>query len=136
LVGALLEQRTSAIGLSLILVSVLLLLRIILRSVWLAASGFVVLNSTLFGLAQPEPTYSTWFCIGLAVTLCVWVLMRYGLLATVIGIVVWSPLTLAITTDTSVFHFSYGLVTMGLVFAIAMYGFMTSLAGRPLFPDA
>ena len=114
----------------------LLLLRIVLRSVWLAACGFVLVNTVFFCLQEPEATYSTWICIGLAVTLCAWILVRFGLLATVVAYAVVAFLTLPITTDSSAFYFGNGLLVMGLVFALALYGFFTSLAGRPLFRDA
>ena len=45
-------------------------------------------------------------------------------------------MTLPITTDSSAFHFGNGLLVMGLVLALALYGFFTSLGGRPLFRDA
>jgi Protein kinase domain len=136
LIGAVLELQTTAVGFTLTLLSTLLLFRIVLRAVWLAACGFILLNTFLLGLAEPEPTYSTWICTGFAVALCVWVLVRFGLLAVVIGAFVLSLLLLPITTDSSIFHFSSGLVVMGLVFTIALYGFTTSLAGRPIFRDA
>src|SRR5262249_37623135 len=108
LIGAVLEIQTTTISLSLMLLSMLLLLRLVLRSVWLAACGFVPVATAYFCLQDPESTYSTWICIGLAVALCASVLVRFGLLATVVGLAVVSLLTLPLTTDSSAFHFGNG----------------------------
>jgi len=133
LIGAALELQMTAISFCLMLLSTLLLLRLVLRSVWLAACGFVLLNTAYFSLADAEPTYSIWICNGLAVALCAWILVRFGLLATVTGFVVLAFLSLPITTDFSALHFGHGLLVMRLVFALALYGFFRSLAVRPLF---
>ncbi len=136
LIGAVLELQWAAIGYSLMLLMLLLLLRLVLRSVWLAACGFVLVATAYFCLQDPEPTYATWICIGLAVALFTWILVRFGLLATVTGLAVLNLLTaLPITTDSSAFYFGNGLLVMGLVFAVALYGSFTSLGGRPLFRD-
>jgi hypothetical protein len=136
LIGAVLELQWGVIGNSLMLLLLLLLLRLVLRSVWLAACGFVPVATAYFSLQDPEPTYSTWICIGLAVAPCAWILVRFGLLAIVVGFFVYGLLTLPITTDSSAFHFGNGLLVMGLVLALAIYGSFTSLGGRPLFRDA
>ena len=130
-----LAVQANAIGTTLILLSVLLLLRIMLRSVWLAALGFVMLNTVLIGLAEAEPTYSTWLGMALALALCAWVLVRFGLLANVTATVVFTVLYLPVTTDSFAFYFGNGLLVMGLVLVLALYGSFTSLGGRPLFRD-
>jgi hypothetical protein len=136
LIGVVLEWLVGSLTFGLSLLSMLLLLRIVLRSVWVAACGFVLLNTVFFCLGEAEPTILTWCCVGLAVALCVWIMVRLGLLATVVGLVVHGVLTLPITTDSSAFHFGNGLLVMGLVLAIALYGAFTSLGGRPLFRNA
>jgi serine/threonine-protein kinase len=137
LIGAVLELQWSAIGHSVMLLFLLLLLRLVLRSGWLAACAFIPVATAYFCLQDPEPTYATWICNGLAVALFTWILVRFGLLASVTGLTVLNLLTaLPITTDTSAFYFGNGLLVMGLVFAVALYGSFTSLGGRPLFRDA
>jgi hypothetical protein len=137
LIGAVFELQWSAIGHSIMFLFLLLLLRLVLRSVWLAACAFVPVATAYFCLPDPEPTYATWICSGLAVALFAWILVRFGLLATVTGLTVLNLLTaLPITTDSSAFYFGNGLLVMGLVFAVALYGSFTSLGGRPLFRDA
>jgi hypothetical protein len=42
-------------------------------------------------------------------------------------------LGLPITPDSSAFYFGNGLLVMGLVIGLTVYGFLTSLTGRPLF---
>jgi serine/threonine-protein kinase len=136
LIGAVLEWQALSISSGLVALSMLLLMRIVLRSLRLAACSFVLSNTIFFGLMETEPTYSTWCCMGLAVALWVWIMVRLGLLATVVGLAVQAMLTLPITTDSSAFHFSNGLLGMGLVLALALYGAFASLGGRPLFRDA
>jgi Protein kinase domain len=137
LIGAVLELQWSAIGHSLMFLLLLLLLKLVLRSVWLAACAFVPVATAYFCLPDPESTYATWICIGLTVALFAWIVVRFGLLATVTGLAVLNLLTaVPITTDSSAFHFGNGLLVMGLVFALALYGSFKSLGGRPLFSDA
>ena len=61
--------------------------------------------------------------------------VRFGLLSNVTATVVLTFLYLPVTTDSSAFYFGNGLVVMGLVLALALYGSFTSLGGRPLFRD-
>jgi serine/threonine-protein kinase len=136
LIGSVLEFQWSAVGFCLGFLLMLLLLKLLLRSVWLAAFGFVLLNAAYYCLRDPEATYAVWICTGLALALCAWILVRLGLLATVVAYTVVAFLALPITTDSSAFHFGYGLLVMGLVFAVALYGAFASLGGRPLFRDA
>jgi hypothetical protein len=135
LIGMVLYGQASAISASLLQLSTLLLARIVLRSVRLAACSFVLVQTILFGLGEGT-NVAMWFCIGLSIALGAWVLVRLGLLSAVVGFVVLSLLTLPITTDSSAFYFNNGLLVMGLVLAIALYGAFTSLGGRPLFRDA
>ena len=65
LIGAVLELQVIAVQLSLFLLTMLLVLRLLLRSLWLAAGVFIVVNTTVFCLAEPESTISTCICIGL-----------------------------------------------------------------------
>ncbi len=91
--------------------------------------GFLLLagpRGHLFGL----DLYVAW-----PSALCAWILVRLGLLATVVAYTVVAFLALPITTDSSAFHFDNGLLAMGLVFAVALYGAFASLAGRPVFRD-
>ena len=50
--------------------------------------------------------------------------------------VVLGFLGLPITTDNSAFYFFKGAVGVGLAFALAAYGFYTSLDGKPVFGSA
>jgi serine/threonine-protein kinase len=136
LIGAVLELQVIAVQLSLFFLTMLLVLRLLFRSLWLAACVFVLVNTALYCLAEPEPTTSTCLCIGLAVALAAWVQVRLGLLSGVVGYCVLMLLQLPMTTDSTAFHFGNGLLVMALVLAIALYGFFTSQAGRPLFREA
>ncbi len=56
-----------------------------------------------------------------------------GLLATIACYLTLMLLGLPITADSSVFYFGNGLLVMGSVVGLALYGFFTCLSGRPLF---
>jgi serine/threonine-protein kinase len=137
LFGGVLEVVASDVSYCLALLLMLLLLRIVLRSVRLAACGYILINSTVYCLMVPEASFLTWICIGLAVALSVWILIRLGLLASVVGtVVLFLQSNVPVTPDSSAFYYGQGMLMMGLVFAVALYGAFTSLAGRPLFRDA
>ena len=86
LIGAVLELQVIAVQLSLFLLTMLLVLRLLLRSLWLAAGGFVLVNTAFFCLAvsrspQSRPASAS----VLPLRLRVWILVRFGLLAGVVG---------------------------------------------------
>ena len=136
LIGVILDIQIYLISMSLIFLLILAFLRLATRSVRLAACGLVALNTVYFCMIDPEATYATGLCSALAVMLNVWVLVRLGVLAAAIELFVVIILFLPITADPAAYYFGDGLLVMGLVLAIAGYGALTSLGGRPLFRDA
>jgi serine/threonine-protein kinase len=136
LIGVILDIQIYLISMSLIFLLILAFLRLATRSVRLAACGLVALNTVYFCMIDPEATYATGLCSALAVMLNVWVLVRLGVLAAAVGLFVLIILFLPITADPAAYYFGDGLLVMGLVLAIAGYGALTSLGGRPLFRDA
>jgi hypothetical protein len=65
---------------------------------------------------------------------CLLDLIRFGLLATVVGILfnvilVWFP----ITTQLSAWYSGIGLTGLVLLLGLTAYAFYTSLGGRPIF---
>ena len=134
-VGALLGQFASGIFVGLAELFVLFLFRVVLRRDWAAAALYVLMTgSDLYWFAP------SWVNVPLAVVsglLAVVVLMRIGLVANVIlfflsNVFLLSPMTL----NTSVWYASAGYVAFLVVVAIALYGFKTSLGGRPLLAGA
>jgi hypothetical protein len=108
-------------------------LRIMLRSERLAACvALVVVTGVLCLIGEGNP-YLSWLFIGLSMALQLCVMLRSGVLATVTYYLTAILLALPITPDPAAFYFGSGLLVMGLVIALALYGFFTSLAGRSLF---
>ena len=115
-------------------------LRHVLRYQLLAAAVFVVIEivalAILPGLARNQSTqyivmYS--ITIGICWSMNAFLVAKFGLLAYFTtwstGVVLlFSPLT----TDSSRFYFPSGLVACLFALAIAVYGFHTTLGGRPL----
>jgi serine/threonine-protein kinase len=111
----------------------LILFRAVFRNPWLAAGLFVLTITALHGPLARLPPLS-WPFIGAAVLLGVSVLVRFGVLAVVVMILVSYTLDFPITTDVSAWYFRDGLWALGFVVALAGYGFWTSLGDRRVVP--
>jgi hypothetical protein len=66
----------------------------------------------------------------------VFVMLRFGLLALVTNAVVFNILHFPLTTQWSAWYSGIGLAGILLIAALALYGFYTSLGGRPAFGGA
>ena len=117
----------------LVFLFVLLLLRNLLRSEWVAAVGGAVLLTLLTAAAnQLDPT--AWVLGLFFGTLVVFLLIRFGLLVLVANYVVHNILTqFPLTTQGSAWYAGISLAGILLIAAIVFYGFRTSLGGRPVF---
>ncbi len=111
----------------------LLLLVAVLRREWLAFAVLWLLLAILDALvAQVNPRMAPFAAVG--GLLVVFVLARYGLLATVCAMVlfhlwVFFPMT---TEFTAWYAFDF-IIALVICVALVAYGFYTSLAGQPLF---
>jgi serine/threonine protein kinase len=132
-VGAVLGQTASAIALGLALLFFLFVLRVVLRRDWATAAAFA-LGSSLFAVSRSVP--ASWAFVPLALVagvLDAFVLTRIGLLAMIIRSLLGNLLFLGpITLQASAWYASVGYVSFAIVAAIALYGFKTSLGGRPV----
>jgi hypothetical protein len=116
------------------LLFVLFLLRTLLRKEWAAAAAWALLFSTLFSFS-PDPF--GWVGALIFSSLAVLVLIRFGLLALVANLVVVGILqNLPLTTEGSAWYAGISLTGVLLIAALALYGFYTSLGGRPVFGGA
>jgi serine/threonine-protein kinase len=114
------------------LLFVLLLLRVMLRKQWAAAIAWVLLF-TVLGSSDPGGWLSALIFSGLAV----FVMTRFGLLALVANHVVFNILQhFPVTSQGSAWYAGIGLTGILLIAAVALYGFYTSLGGRPVFGGA
>jgi hypothetical protein len=108
----------------------LFLLRVILRYQWAASAMFIVVLATTESLGS-ESLLLSWIVNALGWIVCLLALVRFGLLATVAGIlfyilVSWFPITMQF----SAWYSGIGLTGLVLLLGLAAYGFHTSMAGR------
>jgi serine/threonine-protein kinase len=111
----------------------LFLLRVLLRKQWLAGPAFVIIMSVVpaIGSATIRLDIMEGAVFFGAVT---FVLLRFGLLAAIAAYVSYYLLqTYPPTLDLSAWYVGLVPIPLLAVAAIAIYGFRTSLGGRPLF---
>jgi len=120
---------------------VIFALRILLRKQWIAVVAYVMIFSVMFSMIGPVWSsniarllnmlcYATWLIL-LAL-----VLLRFGLLALVVAMLFHMRfIDLRVTFDFSAWYASGSLIILLFLTSIAVYGFHTALAGRPLFKD-
>jgi hypothetical protein len=118
------------IGLALIILTLLVLLRIVLRHERWAAIVALFLFAAVFSLEKPGHVYVAWLPAGLYIGAIILLLTRFGLFAVVTTFVTTDLLKFPITTDSSAFYFGNGLFAIVLVLALAVYGLYTSLGNR------
>jgi len=110
---------------------ILFLFRALLRNQWAAAVAWVLLF-TLIGRIGNHPI--AWVGTLIFFSLAVFVLIRFGLLALAVNLVVVSIVqTFPLTTQGSAWYAGISLTGVLLIAALALYGFYTSLGGRPIF---
>ena len=111
---------------------ILFLLRILLRRQWAAAVMFILIPSAL-SLGSDSLLVAMIFA-ALSWGVCLLVLVRNGLLATIMGILFNELLYFSpITTQLSALYSGIGLAGLALLLGLTVYAFYTSLGGQPLF---
>ena len=110
----------------------LFILRLVLKRDWIAAIVVVLIGvGTNQGGEYPLVSYALLALIWLSILL---VLIRFGMLALVVGSVVQNVLVVFPTTSHfSRWYASAGLTGIIVILGLALYGCHTSLAGKPLF---
>jgi serine/threonine-protein kinase len=128
-------QPLNAVFVAVLVLFFLVLLRALLRREWLAASAFVLVFSAP-SILQPETTaFDAAFRIAISVAV-VLVVIRAGMVAAVAGFVTINLLGTAwIGTDLTAWYTLPAWINVSVVAVLALYGFHTALAGRPLFKD-
>lgn len=133
-IGAVLAQFATGLFISLLMLFVYFLLRVVVRSDWIALPLFVLVSggTRVLGLSS----WATVLALIVGGALRTFALVRIGLVAFIVDAFVWtlfisSPMTL----QTSAWYSSAGYVSLGVVGAMAVYGFKTALAGRPVLKD-
>ena len=132
-VAQMLNAVPDALSSSMIFFLMLFLLRVLLRKQWIAAAVFVAITSLVpaIGPATPWvdiPGYALYFGV------LAFVLLRFGLLAAIAANASLDLLNACPPTlDISAWYIGLVPIPLVAVGLIAIYGFRTSLAGRPLF---
>jgi serine/threonine-protein kinase len=114
---------------------VLFLFRVLLRKQWAAAIAWGLFFTVFFSAtSQFAPIV---LALNLIITVvAVFLLIRFGLLALVATWVFELLINLPLTTQGSAWYASISLTGILLMAAMALYGFYTSLGGRPIFGGA
>lgn len=130
-----LAQFATALFVSLFTLFLFFVLRLAVRSDWIALPLFALFaGSTRIG------GITSWAAVPVLIaggTLRTFTLVRIGLVAAIVDSFEWtlfvaSPMTL----QTSAWYSSAGYVSLGIVGAMAIYGFKTALGGRPVLGGA
>lgn len=129
------QQTFAALFQSFILLFFLLLMYIVLRRERLAAVAVWLIMTVALSLTS-ETVLGVPFA-GLAAFLAIWVLYRYGLLASITAIFFLHLLIFyPITSDFSAWYAGDFVLALIISLALVVFGFYTSLAGEPLFRGA
>jgi serine/threonine-protein kinase len=135
-VGEVLERPWVAIFFALTLwLMFFLVLRVILRKPLLAAGVWVAFWTMLdifFGMEVPFSPIS-WAALALRWIISLAILLRCGLAAAAVMGFVLGLLWFPILPDLSAWYVRNGLYSIIVIIALAGYGFVISLGGRPLF---
>jgi len=127
-----LSSLVSAVFNGLVLLMVIVLVQIIVRNRWVTIAIFaaIFIGQSALGGGSLVDTYVV---PTFAVALLLFVLLRFGLLATVIYYYVRQVSLAPITPDTSAWYAWMGWFGVAIIAAIVIYGMKTALAGQPLF---
>jgi serine/threonine-protein kinase len=132
-IAEMLNAVPDALSSSMIFFFMLFLLRVLLRKQWIAATAFVAIMSVIPAIGSPTP----WVDIpenALLFGVLAFVLLRFGLLAAIVAFASLDLLSACPPTlDLTAWYIGLVPIPLLAVASIAVYGFRTSLAGRPLF---
>jgi general stress protein CsbA len=117
-------------GLALMLMVVIL--QIILRNRWVASGAFMLIFIGQAAL-QGGSGFNVYFIQIIDVALLTFLILRFGLLAVTVYVLMQQVMSVPITTDTSAWYAWMGWFGMTLIAAIVIYGARIGLAGQPLF---
>jgi hypothetical protein len=113
------------------------LFRVIVRSDWIALPLFALLvGASRIGGAGIASGVAILMLVACG-ALRTFTLVRIGLVAAIVDAFVWTLFaTSPMTLQTSAWYSSAGYVSLGIIGAIAIYGFRTALGGRPVLDGA
>jgi serine/threonine-protein kinase len=112
-------------------------LRVILRNQWLAAAGFVLIWASV-NFLKARPSNAAWDGAESLIiySIAAFVIMRFGLLALVIGLAIIDILSgLQVPSTASQWFFPNTIGVVLGILVLAIWAFRTSIAGTRLFRD-
>ena len=110
------------------------LMRIVVRSQWLAAAAFVLILTVLSALENPSHTLFAGGVALLILSIETIVVLRWGLLSLAVGLFVAAILVRApATLHSSAWYFGSSIFSLASVVALAAWAFHTSIAGQRLW---
>jgi serine/threonine-protein kinase len=115
------------------LTSIFLVFSLVVRRDWIAAA---LLSGLIIAAFGPGFARSGWVMslFGFQLALFIVVMLRFGVLALVVWCFVGIAIALIpVTLDPTAWYFSASLTKMLVIGGLAVYGFLVSLGGRPLF---
>jgi serine/threonine-protein kinase len=131
--AALFGMAFDAVFSGLLLFLMLFLLRVALRRTWLAGAALVAIVTAMNVVGSEFPLIDGVFTAGVVAALA-WILIRFGLVAFSVAEIVSLTLeSLPFTLDGAAWYWWTTLVALGVVGALAVYGFRAALAGQRLF---
>ena len=112
-------------------VSILFFLRVLLRRQIVAVIFYVLFFSVLFNtIPWSFVTFATYVVLN---AICVFVVMRFGLIAFAVALVVWLfGTSFPLTLDASAWYSGYGYAMLAMFAAIVLYAFRKSLGRQSL----
>jgi hypothetical protein len=131
LIGLAMFGQLQAILLAFFGLLALVILRWLLRNNSVAFVVAVVLCTGLFGGWKALPV--DWLIVALMIALLYGCLVLFGFLATVVAIFGLWLTSFPLTLDFSAWYASHGLFAIGLLVAMAVFGFYTSRGRQPIF---
>ena len=131
-IGSVLGAHSGAFFSSFFVVMVLLTCRITLKTERRAKVAFLLLMPLLLTVLTGGNPVLTFLAFLIRSTLLLFLIVRFGLVALITDLTVLNLLIqFPVTADQSHWYFTHGMVAVASIFAIALYGFFTSLGKRP-----
>jgi serine/threonine-protein kinase len=133
--GLLLELPTKATSFALFPLVFLFFLNVVFRRLWIAAAVVIAFFSVLGAVGSyGVPPSLLWLLTLPSSALSTWLLLKHGLLASVAYLFTAMMTTqLPMTLDASAWYASSGFTVIGVLVALVVYAFRTSLGGRRVF---
>jgi serine/threonine-protein kinase len=131
-----LEAIAQAFTVPVAILLIVLLFRVLLRRQWLAFAVLVAIFAVMGFVTSPSHGLAVAAYAAVFIGAFFFVLTRFGLFTGLLCVLFSSWESFALTLDPSSWYFGRTIVTILVFAALAIYGFVISLAGRRIFKDS